>query len=255
MTGRLDGKVAIVTGGASGIGAATCRLFLQEGAAVMIADIEPPSDDALVATIASAPDRAEYIKTDVSAEKQVAAAIAAAAARWGKLDIAVACAGIGPTGAVETLSEDAWDRIMSINTKGVFFVTKYSVLEMLKNGGGSIVNISSTYAMVGAPGAAAYCASKGAVRTFTKAVALEHVSNRIRSNSIHPGVIETPMITRGLAESDDADAMRALLVAQQPGGEMGTPEDIAWGCVYLASDESRFVSGAELVIDQGMIAR
>lgn len=255
MGQRLAGKVAVITGGASGIGAGTARLFLEEGAAVMVADLAPPGDAALVAAMAMAGDRSGYIRTDVACETDVAAAIASAVDRWGKLDVAVACAGIGLFASATNTSEKEWDRVMNINAKGVFFVTKYAVPQMLLAGGGSIINISSVFGNVGALDCAAYCASKGAVRTFTKSVAIQHAKEGIRANSIHPGVIETPPLKRLIIEADDPEQIRAMLIAQQPNGYMGQPEDVGWGCVYLASDESRFVSGAELVIDYGMIAR
>jgi NAD(P)-dependent dehydrogenase (short-subunit alcohol dehydrogenase family) len=255
MPNRLHGKTAVVTGGASGIGAATSRLFLEEGASVVIADLQPPSDAKLLATLETAGGRAAFLRTDVLDEQQVRAAIDAAVNRWGRLDIAVACAGVPGQGSAADLSEAEWDRILGINAKGVFFVTKHAIPAMLAANGGSIINISSVYGIIGAPGFAAYCASKGAVRTFTKSAAIEYGARGIRSNSIHPGVIETPMLHGLFARSDDPAATRAAFSAQQPNGFNGEPEDIAWGCVYLASDEARFVNGVELAIDGGLIAR
>ena len=255
MAGRLTGKVAIVTGGSSGIGAAAARLFLGEGASVMIADRNSPSDPRLVAAMAEYGDAAAFDSLDVSDEGQVRGLVAAPVVRWGRLDVAVAAAGISINeGDVDT-SEANWDRTMAVNVKGVFFLTKHAVPEMTKRGGGSIVNISSVFAMIGAPANAAYCASKGAVRSFTKATAVEHVRAGIRANSIHPGVIETPGLQAVIDASPDPRAMRAAIDAQQPGGVNGQPDDIGWACVYLASDEARFVSGSELVVDLALLAR
>ena len=195
------------------------------------------------------------MQTDVTREGDVRAAIAAAVDNWGRLDSAVACAGVPGQGSDVDLTEDEWERIMAVNAKGVFFLTKHAVPEMVKAGGGSITNISSAYGVVGAPGFAAYCASKGAVRTFTKSTAIEHAAQGIRANSIHPGVIETPMLQGIFDRTDDPEATRALFSAQQPNGYNGVPEDIGWGCVYLASDEARFVNGVELPIDGGLLAR
>lgn len=253
MTGRLTGKVAIVTGGSSGIGAAAARLFLQEGASVMIADRNPPSDQRLVAALPNHGDAAAFSGLDVSDEDQVRAVVAATVAKWGRLDVAVAAAGISINESDVATSEANWDRTMAVNVKGVFFVTKHAVPEMVKAGGGSIVNVSSVFAMIGAPANAAYCASKGAVRSFTKATAIEHVRAGIRANSVHPGVIETPGLQSVIDRSPDPQAVRAMIDAQQPNGFNGQPDDIGWACVYLASDEARFVSGSELVIDHALL--
>ena len=255
MNGRLAGKVAVISGGASGIGAAAARLFVQEGARVVVADRQEPLDSALADLLATAPDRTVFVRTDVTKEDDVRAAVATAVTKWGRLDAAVASAGVPGQGSDIDLEESEWDRIMDVNAKGVFFLTKHSVPEMVKAGGGSIINISSAYGNIGAPGFAAYCASKGAVRTFTKSTAIEHAAQGIRANSIHPGVIETPMLQGIFDRSSDPEATRAAFSAQQPNGFNGIPEDIGWGCVYLASDEARFVNGAELPIDGGLLAR
>lgn len=255
MGNRLDGKVAVITGGASGIGGATARLFIAEGAKVIVADRQEPRDSALAELIASAPDKVKFVKTDVTREDEVSAAVETAVQTWGKLTSVVACAGVPGQGSDINLTEDEWDRIFAVNAKGVFFLTKHGVRAMLQSGGGSVTNISSAYGIVGAPGYAAYCGSKGAVRTFTKSTAIEHAAQGIRANSIHPGVVETPMLQDIFAGTEDPEATRAAYSAQQPNGFNGAPEDIAWGCVYLASDEARFVNGVELPIDGGLVAR
>jgi NAD(P)-dependent dehydrogenase (short-subunit alcohol dehydrogenase family) len=252
---RLQGKIAVITGGASGIGASAARLFVAEGASVIVADRQEPLDGQLAELIARSPDRIRFQRCDVTKEDEVRAAIAAAVSAWGRLDAAVACAGVPGQGSDVDLTEEEWDRIMAVNAKGVFLLTKHAVPEMVKAGGGSITNISSAYGVVGAPGFAAYCASKGAVRTFTKSTAIEHAGQGIRANSIHPGVIETPMLQGIFDGTADPAATRAAFSAQQPNGFNGVPDDIGWGCVYLASDEARFVNGVELPIDGGLLAR
>lgn len=254
MAERLRGKVAIVTGGSSGIGGATARLFLQEGASVLIADISEPSDEGLLDAIQAWPESAMYLKVDVSCASEVARAVTSAVEKWGQLNIAVSCAALPGQGGAVDLPEDQWDRIMDVNAKGVFLVSKYAIPAMLDAGGGSIINISSVYGIKGAPGFAAYGASKGAVRTLTKSTAIEFAARGIRVNSIHPGTIETPML-RGIFErSGNPEDTRRAFASQQPGGVIGRPEDIAWGCVYLASDEAAFVTGVEFPIDGGMLA-
>lgn len=255
MANRLAGKVAVITGGASGIGGAASRLFVAEGAKVIVADRQEPLDKALAELIAASPDAIRFVKTDVTREDEVRAAVAAGVSAWGKVDTAVACAGVPGQGSDVDLTEDEWDRIFAVNAKGVFFLTKHAVPELVNAGGGAIINISSAYGVVGAPGFAAYCGSKGAVRTFTKSTAIEHAAQGVRANSIHPGVIETPMLQGIFDRSGDPEATRAAFSAQQPNGYNGVPEDIAWGCVYLASDEARFVNGVELPIDGGLLAR
>ncbi|WP_404477127.1 SDR family NAD(P)-dependent oxidoreductase [Novosphingobium sp. BL-52-GroH] len=251
---RLEGKVAIVTGGASGIGAAVARLFVAEGARVLACDIQDPLDAGLRTLLADMPDKVRFTRCDASNEGQVVAAVGVALEAWGRLDAAVACAGVPGQGSDIDLAVDEWDRIMAINARGVFLLTKHSLPPMIAGGGGSITNISSAYGVVGAPGFAAYCASKGAVRTFTKSTAIEHARQGVRANSIHPGVIETPMLQGIFDGTADPEQTRAAFSAQQPNGFNGAPEDIAWGCVYLASDEARFVNGVELPIDGGLLA-
>jgi NAD(P)-dependent dehydrogenase (short-subunit alcohol dehydrogenase family) len=255
MADRLKGKVALITGGASGIGAATARLFIREGASVVIADRQAPMDQALASLVGDDVSPILFQQTDVTKETEVVAAIALAVSTYGKLDVTVACAGVDGQGADTDVSEADWDKVMAVNAKGVFFVTKHAIPEMQKTGGGSIVNISSTFGIAGAPGFAAYCASKGAVRTFTKGTAVSYAAERIRANSVHPGVTETLMLKSLFDRTEDPDATRALFSAQHPLPFNADPEDIGWGCVYLASDEARFVTGIELVIDGGLLAR
>lgn len=255
MADRLNGKVAVISGGASGIGAAAARLFVSEGARVIVADLQEPLDEKLADLIKSKPEAIKFQKCDVSSEEEVVAAIAAAVSNFGKLDTVVACAGVPGQGAAADITADHWDRTFAINARGVFLFTKYAVPHMIEAGGGSIINISSAFGIVGGPQFAAYAASKGAVRNFCKATAIDYVHQGIRSNSIHPGYIDTPMVQNIVEKAPNRDAAQSMFNGLQPGGQAGTPEDIGWGCVYLASDESRFVTGSELVIDGGLLAR
>ena len=255
MPDRLLNKVAVISGGASGIGAATARLFVAEGARVIVADLQEPVVPELVSLMNDNPDIIRFVKCDVSAENEVIAAIEAAVAAFGKLDTIVACAGVAGMGAAADITAAHWDRTFAINARGVFLFTKYAIPHMIEAGGGSIINISSAFGIVAGPHFAAYAASKGAVRNFSKSTALDYIGQGIRCNSIHPGYIDTPIVQNIIANASDTGAAQASFNALQPGGKSGAPEDIAWGCVYLASDEAKFVTGAELVIDGGLLAR
>ena len=253
--GRIAGKVAIVTGGASGIGEAICRLFAREGAHVMVADLQSNKGVSVVEDIRKSGGSAEFFRADVSMGGDVDAMVAATVSRFGRLDILVANAGIESTKRDVDTSEEEWDYVMDVNAKGVFLCSKYAIPEMKKNGGGSIINLSSVFGIVGSAGYAAYHASKGAVRTFTKGTAIAHAREGIRANSIHPGAIDTPLLQNVFASMPDPEAARARYVKMEPVGRLGRPEDIAFGALYLASDESAFVTGIELVIDGGLIAQ
>lgn len=255
MSDRLTGKVAVISGGSSGIGAASARLFVQEGARVIVADLQEPLDPQLAALIAERPESIQFIKCDVSVEAEIVAAIDLAVSKFGKLDTIVACAGVPGMGAAGDITSDHWDKTFAINVRGVFLFSKYAIPHMIAAGSGSIINISSAFGIVAGPHFAAYAASKGAVRNFSKSVALDYIGQGIRSNSIHPGYIDTPIVQNIINNADDSGAAQSMFNALQPGGKGGHPEDIAWGCVYLASDEAKFVTGAELVIDGGLLAR
>ena len=250
---RLEGKVAIVSGGASGIGEATSRLFAAEGARVVIADLNDELGPALESDIREDGGEAAYLKLDVTDEDQWRAVVAETIARFGRLDIVVNSAGISAPGRppAEEQTVEGWDAVMNVNAKGVFLGAKHAIPEMRKAGGGSIINISSVYGNVGSKGGTAYHASKGAVRTFSKAAAIQYAGEQIRVNSVHPGFVDTPM-TAGMHSQP---GVRQERVDKTPLGRMGLPEDIAYGILYLASDESRFVTGSELVIDGGMTAQ
>ena len=247
---RVDGKVALVTGGAGGIGAAAARLLAAEGAAVLIGDILAEQGQATADTIAASGGRATFVELDVTNPQDWSNAVAQAVGRFGKLDVLVNNAGVSHRTGVEETAGDAWDRVMDVNVKGVFLGTRAAIPEMRRAGGGSIINISSIYGIVGSGASASYHASKGAVRIFTKSVAVQYAKDNIRVNSVHPGFVDSPMTQSHHAVPEVWNDR----VGKTPLGRMGTPADIAAGIVYLASDESSFVTGAELVIDGGMTA-
>ena len=248
---RVAGKVALISGGSGGIGAATAKLLAKEGAAVVIADILEDEGQATESSIAEAGGRALFVNLDVTSEESWNNAVRSAVSSFGKLDILVNNAGVSHRAGVEETTSEAWDNVMDVNVKGVFLGTKAAIPEMRKAGGGSIINISSIYGLVGSVTSAAYHSSKGAVRIFNKSTAIQYASENIRANSVHPGFVDSPM-TRAHHDNPNIHKER---VAKMPLGRMGEPEDIAAGILYLASDESSFVTGAELVIDGGMTAQ
>ena len=248
---RLEGKVALITGGARGQGAAEARVFAKEGAKVVIADVLDGDGEKLAAEIGESGGDALFIHLDVTSEEQWQSAIAETVSRFGKLDVLVNNAAIWRRGIVEETTGDHWDAIMDVNAKGVFLGTKLVIPEMRKAGGGAIINISSVAGLVGSLTSSAYSASKGAVRLLTKSTAIQYAGEGIRANSIHPGAIDTEM---GVQVWPTAET-REEVTARTPVGRMGVPDDIAFGALYLASDESSFVTGSELVIDGGMFAQ
>lgn len=252
---RVKGKSAIVTGAAGGLGSAIAALLAAEGAAVTLTDVNEAAGRKVAAEIKSKGGRAIFIKHDVSSESDWRRVVEKTVAEYGKLDVLVNNAGIMIISKIEDMPLEEWRRLMSINLDGVFLGTKHAVPAMRKSGGGSIINMSSAAGIVGtADSTAAYSASKGGVRLFTKASALEfskagHGYN-IRVNSVHPGVIDTPMVAAMRQPGAVGDEMLNIM----PIGGLGKPIDIAYGVLYLASDESRLVTGAELVIDGGWTA-
>ena len=249
---RLEGKVALISGGARGQGAAEAKLFAGEGAKVVFGDILDDLGKQVEAEIHEVGGEALYIHLDVTNAADWASAVEAAVSRYGRLDVLVNNAGITIRKNVEDTTEEDWDRIMAINAKGVFLGTKQAIPAMRESGGGSIVNISSTAGLVGSPySGASYAATKGAVRLFTKATAIQYAKESIRCNSVHPGLLETPMTQDMLADA----AHREERTQRIPLGRVGTAEDVAYGVLYLASDEASFVTGSELVIDGGATAQ
>ena len=249
---RLEGKVVLISGGSRGQGAVEAKLVAQEGAKVVIGDILDAEGQRIEAEINETGGECVYVHLDVTSEEDWRNAIGQAVSRFGKLDILVNNAGIYPPASIEDTTEELWDRIMDINGKGVFLGTKLAIPEMRKAGGGSIINISSVAGLRASAGAAAYGASKGAVRLLTKSTAIQYTGDNIRCNSVHPGVIETDMTLPNLLRDEDARQRSADRV---PLGRIGQPEDVAWGVLFLASDESSFMTGSELVIDGGRTAR
>lgn len=255
---RVQGKTCIVTGGAVGIGHACVQRLAEEGAAVAIFDRMDGEGQALADAITHDGGNARYWHVDVTREADVARAIDEVADHFGGVDVLVNNAGIsGSTKLTHEISEAEWDLVQAVNVKGVLFCCKHAIPHMRRAGGGSIVNQSSIYGLVGAPDVPAYHASKGAVRLMSKTDAMSYAPDRIRVNSVHPGYIWTPMVEHHLQASGatDIDAARAEVGRLHPLGHMGDADDIAWGVVYLASDESKFVTGSELVIDGGYSAR
>ena len=254
MANRLAGKVAIVTGGASGIGAAICRLFAHEGArGVVITDLNEAAGTALEADIRREGGNAMFRPLDVTQEPQWIETVDAVIAQYGRLDILVNNAGRSQPArpVVEQTTEEAWDLLFAVHAKGVFLGTKHAIPAMRRGGGGSVINVISIYALVGSPLGTAYSASKGAARAFTRTAAVQYAPENIRVNSVFPGFVETPMTREVHAQPGVREERTALT----PLGRLAMPEDIAWGILYLASDESGYVTGSELVIDGGMTAR
>ncbi len=246
--GRLDGKVAIISGGAKGQGAVETELFAMEGAKVIFGDVLDDEGKKVEAKIAELGGDVEYMHLDVTSEDDWQQAVERAESKYGKLDILVNNAGISMRHSNMDVSSDDWDTMMDVNAKGVFLGVKYAVPAMQRAGGGSIVNISSIAGILGRPLASpAYSASKGAVRVFTKSTAGRFAGEGIRCNSIHPGPIDTDMI-----RSATNSVRPETRVGEIPMGRLGQPEDVAYGALYLASDESAFVTGSELVIDGGV---
>ncbi|MBA4010391.1 MAG: dehydrogenase [Phenylobacterium sp.] len=262
MAGRVEGKVALVTGGASGIGRGCAERLAQEGATIVVTDLQDDKGAQTVAAIEAMGGKASYLHHDVTSEQAWIDAVAAVKAKHGRLDILVNNAGIGIGGSVLTMTLADFQKQTAVNLDGVFLGVKHSIPLMRENGGGSIINMSSVAGLKGSAILAGYCATKGGVRLFTKAVAMECAAAKdgVRVNSVHPGIIETPIWDTIVGTGEVGDnarpprgaALDAMSAEGVPLGVKGYPEDIANGVLWLASDESRYVTGAEIVIDGGL---
>ncbi len=248
---RLDGKVVFISGGSRGQGAAEARLFAMEGASVVMGDILEDEGRRLEAEINESGGRALFVRLDAASDSDWQNAIRQTVQTFGKLNVLVNNAAIYSRVPIEQTSAEEWDNIMAVNARGVFLGTKHSIPEMRRSGGGSIVNISSTAGLVGSARGSAYSASKGAVRLLTKSTAVQHAGEGIRANSIHPGPIDTDMIADNIATPEG----RAESEARVPLGRIGSVKDVAYGALFLASDESSYMTGSELVIDGGATAQ
>ena len=256
---RLENKVAIITGAAAGVegqlmgfGGSAARMFAREGAKVVLTDIKAEMGEAAAAQIRENGGDVIFMEHDVTDEERWLEVIAETVARYGKLDVLVNNAGTGARLTVEETSVADWQGQMDVHAKGVFLGTKHAIPEMRKAGGGSIINVSSIYGLVGSPTSTAYHAAKGASRLFTKSAAIQYASENIRVNSVHPGYCWTPLTDPGYSGEE---GRREWSLERIPLGRLGNADDIAHGIVYLASDESSFVTGAELVIDGGTTAQ
>ena len=243
---RLAGKVALISGGARGQGAAEARLFAREGAAVVIGDLREELGRKLEADIVQSGERALFVRLNVASEEDWKAAIESTLEQFGKLDILVNNAAILRLEGLEKTTREGWDQVMDVNATGVFLGMKHAVVGMRRAGGGAIVNISSVSAITASPWAAAYHASKGAVRILSRVGALEYAKDNIRVNSVYPGSVDTEMLT----EVYSTEHLKGTRGAN-PLGRIGTPEEIAWAVLFLASDEASFITGSELVVDGG----
>ncbi|MFC3084560.1 glucose 1-dehydrogenase [Tabrizicola soli] len=252
--GRVDGKTALITGAGLGLGLASAGLLAREGAKLVLTDISPDHLEKAVASLRAAGAQVRGIVQDTSSPEDWARVEADVRTVEGRLDILVNNAGIAPIGTIESCDMDQWRRCMAVNADGVFLGCKTAVA-LMKAHGGSIVNLSSIDGIIGEADLAAYCASKGAVRTLTKAVAVHCAEQAygIRCNSIHPGYIWTPQTENYLAGLGTLETEKAKALARHPIGRLGKPDDIAYMVLYLASDESGFVTGAEMVVDGGYL--
>ncbi len=234
-----------------GFGGAAARLFAREGAKVVLTDINQESGQQTAAQINESGGEATFLRLDVTNEQDWIDAVRATVSSYGRLDILVNNAGTGARHTVEDTTEEVWDTQMNIHAKGTFLGTKHAIPEMRKVGGGSIINVSSIYGLVGSDTSTAYHAAKGAIRLFTKSAAIQYAKENIRVNSVHPGYALTPLTQRGYANPEYLERISSRI----PMGRVGTADDIAYGMLYLASDESSFVTGSELVIDGGTTAQ
>ncbi len=255
MSLRLEDRVCLITGAGSGIGRATALLFAKEGARVAAADIDGAGAEAVAEAARALGGEALGLQVDVSRSAQVEDMVARTLDAFGRLDVLVNNAGITLAATAVETEEADWDRIMAVNVKGVFLGCKFAIPVMRRQGGGAIVNTASNTASVGLRKRAAYVASKGAIAALTRALALDHVGDGIRVNCVAPGTVETRFFDALFEAAEDPAALRRELAARQAVNRLGTPEEIAGAMLYLACDESSFVTGTMLTVDGGMTAR
>ena len=255
-TGRVAGKVALVTGGASGIGAASAHHLAQEGASVVVSDIDAEGAASIADAIKAVGGQALALEHDVTDPDAWDRVVSETVSTFGGLDVLVNNAGIAVTSQELAAHDlDVWRKVLAINLDGVFFGLRACGKAMEQRGGGSVINMASILGKVGFAGAAAYCASKGAVTTLTKSAALEWAPMNIRVNSIHPGFIDTPLVSNAAKEEENPEEIMALITAAHPVGRLGVAEEIANAVVFLASHESSFMTGSEMVVDGGFTAQ
>ena len=250
---KLEGKVAIITGGSDGIGKAIALSFTREGAKVVIVGRDETKGNRALRELNKVGEAA-YLRVDVSDTQQVRRMVEFTLQTYGRIDILINNAAVCPPGDVVTTAEATWDEVMSVNLKGVFLCSKYAIPHMQKNDGGVIVNIGSINSLMAMENEAAYDASKGGVLMLTKAMALDFAKSNIRVNCICPGAIETPMLTASLDTAKDPKAARASLIQKHPLHRTGTPEEIAQAALFLATDDSSFITGATIPVDGGILA-
>ena len=251
MAGNLAGKVALVTGGSSGIGRASALAFAKEGAQVVIADVATEGGEQTVSMVQDAGGQAIFVKTDVSQTRDVEVMVNAAVEAYGRLDCAFNNAGIdGRSGPVHQYPEELWDQVIATNLKGVWLCIKYEAPQMLKQGGGAIVNDSSVAGLVTGANISAYTASKHGLIGLTKAAAMDYAASGIRVNAVCPGVIRTPMVEGAIAEDPNREA---VMISREPIGRLGTPEEVAEVVVWLCTDAASFVTGTAIPVDGGLV--
>jgi 2-keto-3-deoxy-L-fuconate dehydrogenase len=257
MQGRLEGKVALITGAASGIGLATVERFVRDGAAVVMSDIQAEAVENVAARLRGEGHRVLAVVTDVTRSDDVRRAVRSAVDHFGRLDVLFANAGIAYTGTLIDTTDEDWDRVMAVNAKGVFLCAREAVRQMLAQDprGGSVVINGSISGLAGIPGQAPYAPSKGAVVQLTRQLAVEYAAQGVRVNCVCPGTVDTPLLRSGMAMSPDPQGFLAMLIAGHPIGRIGRAEEIAAAVAFLASDEASFITGALLPVDGGYTAR